>query len=337
MAKARLWQWTINLTTEQSTNGCTEPTRPALEVGDGSRILYYKYQKERGEQGRVHLQGCLRLKNPLTLDGVKRLLGVPHVHLEIARDWQKLREYCGKADTRVEGPWEEGDEGGGSGKRTDLDRVFDAVREHKTLDEIAEEFPAQWIRYHKGIVSLHSHLHPPTMRPDVKVYCFFGATGCGKTRKVMEVAPTCYPVFCMKSPWFDGYVGQKVMLLDDYGPNMFNINFLKRLLDRYPMTLPIKGGSVAMQATTIFITTNYMMSDWYPKAGGLDYDALVRRIEWINFEDLEMRARWQNKWDTGNAAGYQRAAPPGHATGAGAKRRAEEQLEPTQVVDSDEE
>lgn len=147
----------------------------------------------------------------------------------------------------------------------------------------------------------------------------------------MEVAPTCYPVFCLKTPWFDGYNGQDVMLLDDFGPGMMCINFLKRLLDRYPVQLPVKGGSVALRAKTIFITSNYMMSEWYPKAGAMDYEALLRRIEWVDFGDLEARARWQGKWDKDNTPRLDSAPRSVPAEGAG-KRRAIDQLDPTQVV-----
>lgn len=338
MGTSRLWQWTINA----STSGSSEPTKPDLEVGNGSRILYYKYQKERASTGTLHYQGCFRLNNNVSLATAKRILGVDHAHMEPARDWDKLMLYCGKEDTRVDGPWEAG-EPGQPGKRKDLDAVFAAVRDGMGLTEVAQTFPGQWIKFHKGISALHTTFHPPVERPNVKVYCFYGVTGCGKTRKVYEVAPKCYSVFDMKAPWFDGYNGQKVMLLDDYGPGMLNINFLKRLLDRYAITLPVKGGSVAMEADTVFITTNYMMSDWYPKAGGLDYDALVRRIEWVNFGDIEERARWQHKWDKDNAPLRHRATSTvtlepmeGEASGAGAKRRADSQLEPTQVLTSDE-
>lgn len=321
MSRSALWQWTINAKESE-----IEPFRPMLTIGIGSIVRYYKFQLEEGEGGRKHYQGCMRLKTNYGLAGAKKALGCEYAHLETAKHWKKLLEYCGKEETRLDGPWEEGDPGISGGERSDLQAVCDSVKDGMSLSVVASTYPVQWAKFHKGIVSLHSSLHVAAMRPEIKVYCFYGATGTGKTRKVFEIAPKTYPVFCMKTPWFDGYAGQETMLLDDFGPGMMNINFLKRLLDRYPMDLPIKGGSLAMRANTIFITTNYHLDQWYPKAGEKDYEALMRRIEWVAWEDLESRARWQGKWDKGIAPA------------CGSKRaRAPATPDSTQVVSEDEE
>lgn len=286
MARSAIWQFTIN------TRGGEELAELDLQLG--SKILYYKYQLEKGELGTEHWQGCVRFKTNVTLGGAKLALGVPHAHMEPAKDWEKLRIYCGKEETRVRGPYERGDPGT-QGKRSDLLAVWEAVKAGAELGEIAGRYPGQWIKFHKGITSLKLALQKARPRPEVTVTCFYGETGCGKTRKVMEMEKQIYTVFCMKTPWFDGYDGEEAMLLDDFGPGMMNINFLKRLLDRYAMTLPVKGGSIAMNAKRIYITTNYMMSEWYPKAGKMDFDALARRITWVNFSDIESRGAWEAK------------------------------------------
>ena len=46
--------------------------------------------------------------------------------------------------------------------------------------------------------------------------------------------------------------------------------------DRYPCTVPIKGGFCTVKPKNIVITSNYNIDEWYPTAKNLD--ALERRI-----------------------------------------------------------
>lgn len=55
--------------------------------------------------------------------------------------------------------------------------------------------------------------------------------------------------------WFDGYVGQPVVILDDFRPWWCQFSFLLRLLDRYPIQVQVKGGFVNFIPETIIITT----------------------------------------------------------------------------------
>lgn len=48
--------------------------------------------------GRKHRQGCLQTQMPVRFSRVKSLL--PGVHIEVARDWYKLVNYCKKQETR---------------------------------------------------------------------------------------------------------------------------------------------------------------------------------------------------------------------------------------------
>lgn len=93
-----------------------------------------------------------------------------------------------------------------------------------------------------------------------------------------------YKVFNNNIPWFDGYSGQLLILLDDYGHPGMDINLLKQLLDRYPMRLPVKCGSVVHYAAIIVITTNQEPRDWYPIVGTRDYDAIMRRLTVFDFD-----------------------------------------------------
>lgn len=53
------------------------------------------------ETSRHHYQGYLRTKQQVRFSQLQKLL--PGVHIEPSRDWNKLKQYCQKPDTAVEG------------------------------------------------------------------------------------------------------------------------------------------------------------------------------------------------------------------------------------------
>lgn len=62
------------------------------------------YQFEIGKQGTLHIQGAIRFSNARYFQGVKDLL--PTAHIEKAKNWKNVRDYCCKDDSRVKGPFE---------------------------------------------------------------------------------------------------------------------------------------------------------------------------------------------------------------------------------------
>jgi len=53
------------------------------------------------ETNRQHYQGYLRLTSQQRFAWLRKLL--PGVHLEIAKNWEALKQYCAKEETRVPG------------------------------------------------------------------------------------------------------------------------------------------------------------------------------------------------------------------------------------------
>lgn len=103
-----------------------------------------------------------------------------------------------------------------------------------------------------------------------------------------ELFPDLYQVFDVRTPWFDGYDGQKAVLFDEMGPGVMHWNMLKRLLDRYPMQVPVKGGSVHWNPEVIILTSNCWLELWYQDAKGMnpmDYAALERRVHKFRFPE----------------------------------------------------
>lgn len=73
-----------------------------LEIVKAAGALTARCQLERGESGTPHIQGFISFKSVARFSKVTKLF--PGCHVEAARNAFKSYEYCGKEDTRVEGP-----------------------------------------------------------------------------------------------------------------------------------------------------------------------------------------------------------------------------------------
>lgn len=90
-------------------------------------------------------------------------------------------------------------------------------------------------------------------RDPPNVYWLWGPTGSGKTRYAVEQCGEKYWI-SHDEKWFDGYDGQEYVILDDVRAGSYMFNWLLRLLDRYPLQVPVKGGFVRWIPKVIYIT-----------------------------------------------------------------------------------
>lgn len=294
-ASARRWVFTLNSVPIADAKGIAE------QMFKSGQVQYLLCQLEKGEQsGVLHLQGCFttKTKDPVRMADIKAWGGPwTRAHLDQARAWEKAKLYCQKEDTREQGPWEWGKEKG-QGHRSDLDELAATVLQPtKRMRELAMENPGMWVRHAKGLLNLRAM----TMRPyegERRCALFWGETGTGKTRSVMDTfgSSNVYSVFDTRTPWFDGYDGERTVLFDEMGPGCIDINMLKQMTDRYAIQVPVKGGSQAYMAETVVLTSNTHWTLWYPKGVERDFQALARRIKVFHFPtEREQAFRWLNE------------------------------------------
>jgi len=298
--RSREWVFTIN--------NYNADDREHIGANALGFCTYLCYQPELAPTtGTPHLQGYLCLTTPRTLRGVKqvcfdteRLRGV---HLEIARGTkQQCKDYCsiddGEAGSRdriagfgfIEfGRFEDVPERRGQGARNDIAQAAAAIQRGAGMAQVAEDSPEAYVRYYRGFAALQSVLHakPRVRQPDglyalPRILWYYGSAGSGKTRAVYDEIGE--EPFFVKSPgnsWFDGYIGQKIVLLDDFRANWFTFGYLLRLLDCYPLDVEVKGGFVHFCATTIYITCPRKPQDLYADLEARSEGAmaqLIRRI-----------------------------------------------------------
>lgn len=253
-------------------------------LAPSSDIRFAVWQLERcPTTGKEHLQGYIELHRALRRSSVTKFFPAG-VHLEQRKGSQaQAIAYCEKSDSRIAGPWRCGSTAeSAQGHRSDLDELTDLIKAGATVTNVAETFPVSFVKYHKGIQALHSHLSRariPAWRT-LQVLVYYGDAGTGKTKAAIENADGSYFILDQgERVWFDGYDGESTLILDDfYG--WIKYGMLLRILDGHPYRAEIKGSFRYAEWTKVMITSNKHPSEWYSQ--GLT-PALNRRINEIQY------------------------------------------------------
>jgi len=240
--------------------------------------------------GTPHLQGYFSLKTKKRMTTLQRIFKENDVRLTLIvakGSAQQNYKYCTKADP--EEYYEVGNmELCGTGSSADKVALAEKIKSGYKLHAIAWEYPVQFIDRHSGIKALNSvadYMLSPELR-DITTTVYYGTGGAGKTYRAREESIKLglgEPYIVMnpqgKQMWFDNYVGQKCILIDDfYG--WIPAHMLFRYLDCYKLQLPIKGSTTYAYWTHCFITSNKHPRDWYKldTYNSLDKDAYYRRL-----------------------------------------------------------
>jgi len=258
---------------------------------DGGSIQATVFQKESApDTGKLHFQIYAQLKIKTTRGKMAEILQIqPNTyHAEIARGSSGENVvYCTKEYTRVEGPWILGTiKKKQQGHRSDLNAIAAAINVGIDLPTIARAYPGDWFRYYKGIKDYQVlTINPPEWRElDVTVY--WGLTDVGKSRRV-RIQEGTKNIYVLRKGnydciWFDGYLGQKVLLIDDfYG--WIKISDLLVFLDGYPLQLQTKGSYTWAFWERVYLTSNVHPKDWYKDVPAEVIKALMRRIHIIEY------------------------------------------------------
>lgn len=291
---------------------------------DDLKIRYFVYQLERASTGKVHVQGYIEFYDQVRLSQVKSRLDDQGLHAESRKGSRvQARDYCMKDGgawydshypewethgSRIEGSEciELGTFKSTQGHRTDLDQMTEKINSGATEYEIFKSCPSQYLKYSTGCRRARALIQSKMVNqyiPNLKVHVIYGDTRSGKTREVLErcgYENVFVPIYSESASkfWFDGYDGQKVLLINEfYG--QARTSMMQQLLDHYRMRIESKGNMVISNWDTIYITSNCHPKDWYSGWANIPVevmDSFVERISTITHKKRPKRLM-KKIWD----------------------------------------
>lgn len=271
MSRTRKYCFTINNYTEEDVSVFDDEKFQ-------SQITYFIIGKEVGEKGTPHIQGFIIFKNTKTFNQFKKW--IPRCHVEPCKgSIQSNYDYCSKDGDFLEfgiRPEEE------PGKRNDLIAIKEAVLRGAAPSEIVVEHVSnyQQLRYMEGLMK-YVKMPYDTVKD---VYWLHGPTGSGKTREAMDMAQEIGKDVWISGrnlKWWDGYMGQETVIIDEFRADFCTFHELLRILDRYAYRVEFKGGSTWLMAKTIIITSNVSPTQMFKHRVPEDIGQLLRRIKCV--------------------------------------------------------
>jgi len=296
---SRVWSFTIHLRSRQLSPSSMSPKLlPCQVIPDRlaksplswfrkDHLIFLKYSVERSQSGNLHLQGCLKVDQAMSMNQVKSLLQSQSAHVEPAIDWPALKRYVAKEETHVSGPFIFGEDTS-QGAREDIKAPCRLIAAGASTRELALQHSAAFVKYHRGFAALKAAL-TPARAIKREVYCIIGDTEAGKSRFIFRHFPFAYRMACIVHPWADGYDEEETAVLEECGRGMMGFNMLKNLLDCYPLKLPVKGGFVAWNPKRIFLTSNTEVAGWWCPFPDADLLAILRRMQIFHFPQDEQK------------------------------------------------
>jgi len=243
-----------------------------------SSVAYVKGQVEAGtERGYLHVQLVVIFKSTQRLSAVRKLF---------PGNWELSRSvaanaYVFKENTRV--PDSQFELGALPIKRNSA-KDWEAIRQSAKEGKL-EDIPADvYIRAYNQLRRIAND-HAPCVSIIRQGFCYWGKTGTGKSRRAWDEATL--QAYCKdpRNKWWDGYQGEENVIIDEFRGDI-GVSHILRWLDRYPVRVEVKGGSVPLKAARIWFTSNVDPRNWYPDLDEETKNALLRRLNITHFSYL---------------------------------------------------
>lgn len=244
--QSRRWVFTINNPTPSS----LEQIIPAAEyLVVGNEVA--------PTTGTPHLQGYVFFKKIQRRARVSKL--IPNAWVEHAKGThEQCREYCIKTgDFKEYGTFPRSCVE--QGRQYWVDFIASA-----RAGTAEESHPEEYVKRNAFVVKMEKE-NPPKIQPlaTLENVWYYGQSGAGKSRKARELYPDLFDKPLNK--WWDGYLGQETVLLDDFDKNHACLSsHLKRWSDHYSFPTEIKNSFGNARPKRIIVTSQYTPEEIWP-------------------------------------------------------------------------
>ncbi len=267
---------------------------------DESKIRYAVWQVESGDGGKPHIQGFIHFQRPIAMTTVKSRLQSKSIHIEKVRDDAAASAYCEKPDdatnTRHYGPVIIGTKPKyGEKGVSPTEALCNMVARGYSDEQLAEEAPWALLRHSRGINALrYAHLRSESRKwREVEVIVLCGHAGTGKTAWAIDTSAEggyYKPDLSKSSLWYDGYQGERTLILDDFRGTSMKFEELLKVLDGHQLQLPIKGGHTYAMWTRVVITSNTTPDEWYYRLNRYAHNSQFESETETEFKEREIAA-----------------------------------------------
>jgi len=245
--------------------------------------------------GTKHIQGYIEMNSAVRYSAVQKYVNIIRkkallkFHVEIAKG---TADECKKYNSK-DGEHFEFGEPKKQGARTDLVEVREHLKKNPrdlkrmVLEDIAGYQAMKYAENLQKYIFTDRDLNNPP-----KVFWIYGSSGSGKTRLAYDT----FEDICSVSDfgWLGtGYTQNECFLLDDFRPGLLNFDYMLRVTDRYPLSLPVKGGQVQLNSPFIIITSPYSIDRTFLHSGE-DLTQLKRRATEIDLDEAREKGTLQS-------------------------------------------
>lgn len=188
-------------------------------------------------------------------------------------------------------PWPKDSKGrvAGATKKSALAEACSKLQAGASMSSIVDEMPATYAVFHRGLHALQTAflLRSTPVFSSISVISLWGPTWTGKTRLAIELGSRLYgdkEVYIMNrsnsdNTWFDGYMGEKVIIFDDF-TGWIRACVLLRLCDGYRKRIEIKSGFTVARWELAIFTSNSSPHHWYKEELHALMAPMLRRINY---------------------------------------------------------
>lgn len=257
---------------------------PHIDESEFKNVRFIHFQKEKcPNTGKEHWQGYIQFNHPSRASAISKLLHVEGVHIEKAKGTpQQNLDYCSKERTRVNGvSYEYGTLCKSQGTRRDTENIYSKIIDkHKSIGSIARKGYITPTQLSYGL-KLQQFTEPDWDRKPI-IYWITGPAGAGKSRLAVDICGKNNNTYILSdnAKFWDGYIGQENIIVDDIKPNFFSIGYFLRLTDRYPFRVESKGSSIWFNGKIIVFTSIYSPLELFSYKTDEDQYQFMRRIRY---------------------------------------------------------
>lgn len=241
----------------------------------GHPILRYVIAIEKHQDGSPHVHAYIKFESKLDIrDSSYFDIVKCHGNYQGVRSAKNVIEYCVKDGEFIANFDVRGEPTYRSVLRRDLAR---RIIQTDNLVPIVEENPELIFQFRSLTESLRlfrMQREPIVDWYDVRGVWLWGPPGVGKSHAIRAQNPSLY--LKPQNKWWDGYSGEKAVLLDDMDlQGKCLSHYLKIWADKYAFAAEVKGSTIRPRYEKFIVTSNYSIGEIF----GEEDAALLRAIE----------------------------------------------------------